>query len=300
MRRLLYFTGKALASVRASPGVSLLTAATISAALVLAGLYAMAVQNMEGLALVWGRTATLAAYVSDSTPRTDWQALRDRLGQLDAVERAVLVTPLEAIERFKARGPAAAALVDGLAEEVLPASIELHLRGGFADLAAVEALAARIRTVPGIADVDYGQQEFERLAALIDILRYGGLAAGLLVLIATAFIVANTIRLTVYTRRDEIAILRLVGATRWFVRTPFLIEGGLWGLAAGLLALALLALADWAVAPRITAAVADVVGGLDVHLYEASVAMGLVVAGVGLGVVGSALAVGRFLDVDEV
>ncbi len=300
MPRLLYFAGKALASVRASPGVSLLTAATISAALVLAGLYAMAVQNMEGLALVWGRTATLAAYVSDETPQSEWSTLRGQLEALDEVERAVLVTPMEAIERFKARGPAAAALVDGVAENVLPASIELHLRGGFADLKAVEALAARIRALPGVTDVDYGQQEFERLAALIDILRYGGLAAGLLVLIATAFIVANTIRLTVYARRDEISILRLVGATRWFVRTPFLIEGGLWGLAAGLFSMALLALADWLVAPRITAAVADVVGGLDVHLYEGSVAVGLVAAGVGLGVAGSALAVGRFLDVDEV
>ena len=298
LRRLAYFALKALGSVRESPGISVLTASTIGATLVLAGLYVMALQNLEGLALIWGRTATLTAYIDDSVMADEREPVRAALEQLDPVESATLVTPREALERFKARGPTAAALVEGVTEQVLPASVELQLAGGFADLVAVEQLAQRAREISGVADVDYGQREFERLKALIELLRLGGLIAGVFLAVATAFVVSNTIRLTVYARRDEIAILRLVGATAWFVRSPFLFEGMLWGATGGLLAVALLFGAELIVAPQVSVAIADVIGGLDVHLFNFDVAGGVLIAGTVLGVVGSALAVSRFLDVD--
>jgi len=297
-RRLAYFARKTISSVRDSPGISFLTSGTISATLVMAGLYVVALQNLEGLALIWGRTAILTAYVDDSIPAEAHEPLRLTLEQLEQVDKAVVVTPREALERFKARGPAAAALVEGVTEEVLPASVELQLAGGFADLVAVEQLAQRVGETKGISDVDYGQREFERLQALIELLRMGGLIAGILLAIATAFIVSNTIRLTVYARRDEITILRLVGATAWFVRTPFLFEGILWGATGGALAAGLLFAAEMTLAPQISVAIADVIGGLNVHLFSVEVAVGVLIAGVLLGIVGSALAVGRFLDVE--
>jgi cell division transport system permease protein len=299
LRRLTYFARKALGSVRGAPAISLLTAGTIGATLLMAGLYVLALQNLEGLALIWGRTATLTAYVDDAVPAAECESLRRNLEALPAVETAVLVTPRQALQRFKARGPAAAALVEGVTEEVLPASVELQLTGGFADLVAVEQLAHEIGRIAGIRGVDYGQREFERLQALIELLRIGGLVAGLLLAVATAFIVSNTIRLTVYARRDEIAILRLVGATAWFVRTPFLFEGILWGAAGGLLAVALLFAAEITLAPQISVAIADVIGGLNIHLFSAEVAVSILAAGVVLGSVGSAVAVGRFLDVEN-
>jgi cell division transport system permease protein len=299
LRRLTYFARKALGSVRGAPAISLLTSGTIGATLLMAGLYVLALQNLEGLALIWGRTATLTAYVDDTVPAAERESLRSNLEALPAVETALLVSPHQALERFKARGPAAAALVEGVTEEVLPASVELQLTGGFADLVAVEQLAHQIAEMAGVSGIDYGQREFERLQALIELLRIGGLVAGLLLAVATAFIVSNTIRLTVYARRDEIAILRLVGATAWFVRTPYLFEGILWGAAGGLLAVALLFVAEMTLAPQISVAIADVIGGLNVHLFSTEVAAGILAAGVVLGSVGSAVAVGRFLDVEN-
>lgn len=298
LRRLAYFASKALASVRDSPGISILTAATIGAALLVAGLYVMALQNLEGLALIWGRTATLSAYVDDAVPVTEHEALRLRVEAIAAIEKATIISPALALERFSARGPEAAALVAGVSQDVLPTTIEVGLRGGFADLDAMKKLALRVGGIAGIAEVDYGQQEFERLQALLELLRYGGLAAGLLIALATAFIVSNTIRLTVYARRDEIGILQLVGATRWFVRIPFLFEGVLWGIAGGLISAVTLWVGDIVLAPRISIAIADVIGGLDVHLFTFPVGAMLVGAGAVLGTLGSAIAVGRFLDVE--
>jgi cell division transport system permease protein len=115
-------------------------------------------------------------------------------------------------------------------------------------------------------------------------------------MMSAAFIVANTIKLAVYARRDEIAIQRLVGATRWFVRTPFLIEGAAWGLFGGLLAALIMWVADLVVAPELSRAAAVVLGDLDVRLFAPDVAAAIVGLGVVLGLIGSALAVRRFLD----
>ena len=247
---------------------------------------------------MWGRTGSVSAYVSLHAPKERWESLRRELAALAGVERAELVTPAQALARFRARDHAAAELVDGVGDDILPASIELYLRSGFADLRQVEAVAKEAAAVAGIESVDFGQEEFSRLNALLALLRYGGFAVGLLMTAATAFIVSNTIRLTVYARRDEIAILRLVGATHGFIRMPFLLEGALWGSAGGGLGVLGLFATDRWLAPRLSHAVADATGGLAVRLFSPQVGVILLVSGVFLGVVGSALAVRRFLDVE--
>ncbi|HET6346911.1 MAG TPA: permease-like cell division protein FtsX, partial [Myxococcota bacterium] len=228
IRRLAYFSRTALSALRRSPWVSVLCAGTIGVALLLVGTYAMMLQNLEGLTRVWGRAGNVSCYIAATVPKDRWDGVRRNLAALPGVERAQLVTPAEALARFRARGTDAATLVEGVSEDILPAAVELSVQGGFTDLKAVGALAGAARAVSGVEAVDFGEEEFSRLAGLIELLRYGGGVAGAFLAVATAFLVANTIRLTVYARRDEIAILRLVGATHGFIRVPFLMEGALW------------------------------------------------------------------------
>lgn len=296
--RALYFVGKAFGSIRESPWVSLLTTATTGAALLIAGLYAMALANLEQLALVWGRSASVAAYVADHLPAADWERLRGELAARPEVEHALLVRPREALERFRARGPAAASLVAGVDESALPAVIELELRPASSDLETIAKLASELAGIPGIAEIDYGREEFERLRALLGLLRWGGLAGAVLVAFAMAFIVANTVRLTVFARREEIEILSLVGATGWFIRLPFVLEGAFWGAAGGGMAAGALFVLDRWVAPHLTAAVAQVLGGIEVHLFTPGLGLAATAVGTVLGAFASGLAVRRFLDLE--
>lgn len=298
MARALYFSQKALGSIRESPWLSVITTTTIATALLVLGLYALALQNVEQLALVWGRTASVTVYVADDAPEARWEELRAALAKRAEVERAELVTPRAALARFRARGPEAAALVEGVDEAVLPASIALTLMPGAADLESLAALATELAAVSGVADVDYGREEFDRLSALLQVLRVGGLAGALLIALATAFIVSNTIRLTVYARRDEIGILGLVGATAWFIRVPFIIEGAVWGAAAGGVSVGLLWVLDRFAAPELSLAVADVLGGITVRLFAPGLALAMLGGGIVLGALASGLAVRRFLDVE--
>jgi cell division transport system permease protein len=203
------------------------------------------------------------------------------------------VTPAEALRRLRASlGPEAPAL-EGVEADVLPASVEVRAPG--VSLAGARDLARRLAAVPGAKEVDFGNAWLERFEALLRRLRWTGLALFGVLSLGTAVLVSNTLRLGVFARRDEIEIMKLVGATDAYVEAPFLIEGVLQGICgAGLAALALLVL-HALLAPRLAAAV-----GLAAPLQRADVLPGSMVltllgGGAALGLVASALAVGRFL-----
>ena len=292
-----YFLNQAKSSLRESIGVSLVTTATISVALLLLGLYIALLQNLENLTVGWGRVASVVVYLQDDLDDEITVKLQNEVGRNPLIESVMLVSSSEAIERFRARGPEAAALVDGVNPSVLPNTLELSLQGGFADLTALDKLAEQLQARPEIEAVDYGKDEFAQLERLIEFLRWIGTIMGVALALATAFIISNTIRLNVYARRDEISILGLVGATPWFIRVPFLIEGAAWGLAGGGLATGLLYGADTVMAAELSALVAESIGAISVTLYAPTTGFGLVAAGFCLGVSGSALAVRRFLEV---
>lgn len=295
--RWFYFVGRTASALREAPGMSLVTTLTIAAALVVLGIFAVGFMAVDGFTAGWGRVATVTAYIGDDVPADTWPGMREAIAAMPTVERAVLVTPEEALEAFKARGQEARALVEGVSAGLLPASIEIVVVEDAMALEAVRALADTVAGLPGVTDVDYGQEDHARLSALARVIRIGGAAAALLVALATAFIVSSTIRLTVYARRAEIGILKLVGATNWFVRLPFLLEGAFWGACGGGAAAALLWVADRALSRSFD--LSSVLGvAATVRLFVPQLAFGIMLTGVLLGVAGAMLAVRRFLDVE--
>ncbi|MEZ0315058.1 MAG: cell division protein FtsX [Myxococcota bacterium] len=277
--------------------MSLLTTLTIAAALVVLGIFAVGFMAIDGFTASWGRVATVTAYIADDVSADSWPGLLEAIAALPSVESAALVTPEEALEAFKARGQEARALVDGVSTTLLPASIEVVVAEDAMALEAVHALADTVAGIKGVADVDYGQADHARLSALARVIRIGGAAAALLVALATAFIVSSTIRLTVYARRAEIGILKLVGATNGFVRLPFLLEGAVWGACGGGTAALLLWLADHTLVRHLD--LGEVLGvAASVRLFAPEVALGIFATGILLGVSGAVLAVRRFLDLE--
>ena len=291
-----YFLGQTVSALKRSSWSSLLTSSTICLSLLIPALYVMTLQNLESLTLVWGRSANIVVVLSDTITTENEATLTQDIQKLTGISQSQRISPEEALNRFKARGPEAAALVEGVSPDILPATLELSLETGFAQLDQLENLAVQIQAMAGVAEVDYGQSEFEQLENLVTGLRYGGIGIGLLIFLATSLIVANTIRLNVYAHRDEISILKLVGATHWFIRLPFIMEGAFWGLTGGLLACLTLWLLQTSLAPQLTQHFADSLSGMQVVLFTGSTAAILVLCGLILGTFGSAMAVRRFLD----
>jgi len=171
----------------------------------------------------------------------------------------------------------------------LPASIEVRLKDGFRDAATVERVAQRLRGFGFIDDVRYGREWVQKLDYLRNITGLVGLVIGLAFAAVAVVIIGVTIRLTILQRAREISIMRLVGATNWFIRGPFLLEGALKGLLGGFLSL-VLCYAGYLL-------FRDKSGGTFAGLlfFEPQHMVVIVIFGVLLGLAGSLVSVGRHL-----
>jgi cell division transport system permease protein len=208
------------------------------------------------------------------------------------------VPPQAALERLALElGDLGEALAH-LPENPLPPSVELEVPPERRTPGALKTLARELRALPGITGVDYGEEAVERLSAISKALRYGGWVAFLVVLLARVVIVSATLQLAIYSRREEIEIQKLVGATDRFVKAPFLIEGFLQGLLGSGVALTGLLAFERLLGPGAASLFSFLVGSSGtVSLLEPGLALELLAAGCALGLGGSFIAVGRFLRV---
>ncbi len=231
-RRLQYFSGKAVAAMRATPVVQLISVTTIAVSMMVLGVVITLVQNVDRLADRWGQQVRVVAFLSaDATSDTLAQA-EAQIATWDEVLTVASRTREQAMAEFRAALGRDAPLLDGVDAALVPASIEVALREEARNPDAMGAVATRLRQLPGTGEVDhvdYGQDLVARLHGLRDFLRLGGLVVGVLVALAVVFIISNTVRLGLYARREELEIMQLVGATDGFIRAPFYLEGAVQG-----------------------------------------------------------------------
>ncbi len=210
---------------------------------------------------------------------------------LVAANGVEFITRAEALEIMKKRTPD---LVDSLVSNPLPASFRVTPRSG----EDVKTLATQLRTplLPGVEKVQDGEEVTDRVLTVAKVISTTAGIATVILLVTSVLLIANTIRLSIFSRRREIEVMKLVGATNWFVRGPFMLEGLICGFIGSVAAVLLLLVGKEVVLPLI-----DVEGGASGSGAEA-LAFGLnalVLIGVGLvvGVLGSGLTMRRFLQV---
>ena len=290
VQRPLYFCRRALEAMARGPRVALVATGTIFVAVLVTGLFAAALHGAGALLSNWAGEVQISVYLDQDA---DLAAARAAAAAAAPGRTVEAVSAAEALRRFRtALGPQGA-LLDGVGTEVLPPSVEVHAPG--IHLPEARALAARLMAVPGAREVDFGNAWLERLERALSRLRVVGLALLGAVAAGAAVLVANTLRLGVLARRDEIEIMKLVGATDAFVETPFLIEGLLQGLFGGSLAVLVLTLAAELGLPRLTSALGVALPFGRDELLPASLLAGLALGGAALGLAASALAVRREL-----
>jgi cell division transport system permease protein len=237
LARLRYFVADAVEECRHAPGPNLLATATLAAVLFVSGLDMLLLTNLSANVGRWKSDLRVSVYLVDGAGGQAVAALRQALAREPGVERVDLVDKDEALRRFRASFPDLADVTGDLGANPLPASLEVLLSPGPVARDAAGRIAAAVSGNPSVEEVRFDQTFLERVDALLDIARWGGAALGLVVFTAVAFVVAGVLRLTVYARRDEIDIMLLVGATRGFVRGPFLVAGLAQGIGGGLAAL---------------------------------------------------------------
>lgn len=284
-------TRRALEAMARGPYVALVGTATIFVAVFATGLFAAVLGGADRLLQAWAGEVELSVYLA---PGADLEAAA-RAARALAPGRAVEAVPgATALRRLQDRLGDEGRVLEGVGPGALPDAVEVRAPG--ISLPAARELAARLRSgVPGAADVDYGNAWLEALERLV---RRAKLAATVLfaaLALATAVLVSNTLRLAVFARRDEIEIMKLVGATDAFVAAPFLVEGLVQGLLGAGAAVGALLLLHAAVLPRLRAAVALADGLRLGDTLPPALLAALVAGGAAVGLLGSALSVARAL-----
>ena len=280
----------ALRGLRASPVTTSIAVLTIAAALVLAGGFGLLVTNMGDLLARFGAELHVVAYLEAGLGDDELRALAASVSTVEGVEDVKIVTKAEALDRFR-ESVGGAALLEGLADNPLPASLEVALQPRDRTPEGVAIVVDALSGLPGISELAHGQEWVEGYVRFASLVRAGSLGLGLILAVAALMIVANTIRLAVYSREDESEILLLVGASRSFVRIPFLLEGALQGAIGGALAVGLLYLGFVVFLPGLEYGLEFVLGNTAPHFFSSGQAMALILAGGGLGLLGSLTAV---------
>ena len=233
-------------------------------------------------------------FESDATPK-QVEFVRLKLAGDERVEKFTFVPEEEALRRMRKKFPE---LVKNLSYNPLPAAFEvIPTKAEYNAEIKQEILRAGPggKKPPGVENVKDGGETSKRILRVGSIVEVVFLVGLVVLLVASTLLIANTIRLSIFARRREIEVMKLVGATNWFVRGPFMLEGLICGLAGSLIAVLLLLIGKEVVLPSILGQIQD---SRDVHaLAFGLTAFSILVAGLLLGAAGSGLTLHRFLRV---
>lgn len=231
-----YALREALAAFRRTPLLTALSVIAIAFALFVIGLFGLTAFNIRRAIEKVEEKVEIVAYLTDETTAAQLQTARAEIAGLAPVGQVRHVTKTEALATAMAEMQEFKDVFSDLENNPLPASLEVSMKPGSRSPEQVERVARRIQAYPFVEDVRYGRDWLNTIFMLRRIA--GGVAmviGGAFALVA-AIVIATAVRITVFARREEIGIMRLVGATDGFVQRPFLIEGLASGLMGGLLA----------------------------------------------------------------
>ena len=288
-----YFVKETYKSIRRNGFMSFASISTVAVSLLVLGMFLMIFLNTNNLAQYLESQVQVSVYMQDSATAKELASVKDKLTKMPGVVKVTQVSKQQALERFKKRLGDQQQLLSSLGKEnPFPNSFEIQVDSP----ERIKVLIPQIGELPKVETAKFGQEVVEHLFQLTKILRFGGIILVVFLAMATLFIISNTIRLTVFARRKEVIIMKYVGATDWFIRWPFLLEGMTLGFCGAVVASLFINSIYSGLLERIHATLAflPLLPTYPLLLY---VDVFLLVAGTGIGALGSYISLRKFLQV---
>ena len=288
-----YFLREALKDLRENAGGAAIALGTTTISLIFLGALWIVQLNVTTLVESWRERFQLTIFLGVQSTAGQREALRKAVLSAAGVERVEEVNSEEALREMRNWLGQDADLLQGLDGSFLPPSFRVIFKRDQRDLVHVERLMSQVRTMPGVERTRNDILWLRRLEGVIRLVTLAVWTLSFLLSLGVVFIIGNTIRLTLFARREDISIMHLVGATDLFIKTPYVTEGVLCGVAGGLLAFGVL----WGVFHGLFQPIAGSLTGADfaVHAGGWRLALGLAGTGAALGFIGSTVSVRHFL-----
>ena len=286
-----YIVRETMISLKRNSWMSFASIGTVAVSLFVLGMFLILVVNMNRMVASLESQVEISVYIRDEVSDSGIHALEERITQMQGVESVKYVDRETAMKRFRERLGDQQFLLDSRGEtNPLPNSFEVRILRPDMVRTAAEAIAE----MPGVETAKYGQDVVEHLFDITRLVRLFGLALMFVLAMATLFIISNTIRLTVFARRKEIAIMKYVGATDWFIRWPFLLEGIVLGCLGGIVAAIVLRGAYRVIAAKIYDTLAFF-PLLPENPFLHYVTAAILICGMFVGALGSTISLKKFL-----
>jgi len=284
--RIQFFLGEVFTNFTRNAAMQLTAIGTVAVTIVMLGTFLYVRDTLATFGQGILKQIEIAVYLDDNATDAQTKALTTALAADERIASARYVPRAEGLQEMRER-LGSDFDTSLLTANPLPNAYRVSVR----DADDVPAVAAAIAKLPAVAKVDYAADTVTKLLKAADVIGRVGLAMiGLLVLTA-AIIIANTIRLTVFARRREIAIMQLVGATNMYIRMPFIAEGIIAGVFGATVAIGVLALAQAQIVPKIAATLQFV----PFEVNELPLVGELLLVGAVVGLISSWFSVGRYL-----
>ncbi|MEQ6361888.1 cell division transport system permease protein [Thermoanaerobacter thermohydrosulfuricus] len=292
-RNLKYFLKEGFSNLARNRLMTIASITSVMAAMLILGLFLVIILNVNSLTNQVESQLELKAFLKDNISEQEVSQIGNEIKTIPGVTSVVFESKEEALQKFKQQLGDKSYLAEGLEKDnPLPQSYIIKVK----DAGLMKDISNEIKQINGVDKVSYGQDVVDKLLGIIKIIRIVGLSIILILFIISIVIISNTIKLGVFARRREINIMKYIGATDWFIRWPFLIEGVVLGLVGALLSVALLVL--------IYGYVLDIINNklivfqlLPLEKIVGDILVYFSLIGAIIGALGSGLSIKRFLNV---
>jgi len=289
-----YFFRRALENIVENRLVHVVGIGTMVIAFLIFDAFVLAFVNINVWTQERGRALTMSIYFKVDPEKSAIEDIRRELLEYP-VSITKFISKNDAMKSLRRQLGDQAGLLDGLKENPLPASLEIILSRDEIDDSLPYDLKKKLERIENVDEVQYSQEWIDRIQTVMGAVEIVGLVFGGLLFLAALFIVTNTIKLTIYSRKEEIEILKLVGATNGFVKTPFLIEGSIQGFLGGSVAIIILFLGYLIVTSELDLRIGF--GALDLVFLSPEFIVLLVATSIITGFIGSTVSLGRFFRI---
>ena len=251
--------------------------------------------NLNKLLVHWEGEIQIISYLKDGLSTHEVKHLERHILEIREVRSIRYVSKSDSTILFKRFFGNQKGILEGLDLDILPASFEIQLEKEFYRGQGVNEFVKKLSRLRGITDIQYGQEWITRLSTIVHLLRWGQWIVGGILFLAISFIISNTIKLSIYSRKEEIEIMRLVGATNGFIKIPFLIEGFFQGVSGAILSVGLLFLLYQSFLLKSGPFMKAYLGPTVFSFLPWNSIGGVMLVGISLGCLGSSLSLARFL-----
>ena len=293
-----YVTRETISNLRRNLSLASAALLTVAVSLTLVGGALLVKRGVDRATVQWKGNVELSIFMKPEASQAESDAVDRQLGAMKGreVKDFRYVDKAAALAEYRTIFANDPDVRDVLTIETIPPSYRVVPR----EPELTNVIGQRFENTAGVQYVSYAKEEVDALVSLTNFLQIGLWGVAIVLLGAASLLILNTIRMAIFARRREVAVMKLVGATNWFIRIPFMLEGLLQGLAGAVVAYGIVWLGRGVVESRVVGA------RNDVQLFKqflvttgdvTGTGILLLLVGVGVGTIGSALAVSRFLDV---